>query len=144
MRLRSKLKAICGSGGVSRTLSLVLCLLTALLLFSPFSARAEDTEKKTVRVGWYESTYCYVDQFGRRSGIAYEYQHKISAYTGWEYEYVEDSWSNLLEKLKRGEIDLLSDVSYTDERSEQMSFSSLAMGVESYYLYIDADNTEIT
>ena len=28
------------------------------------------------------------DQFGRRSGYAYDYQKKIAAYTGWNYEYV--------------------------------------------------------
>lgn len=128
-------------GGMRRILAVMLCLLTAGLLLAPTQARAE--ERKTVRVGWYESTYCFVDQFGRRRGIAYEYQQKIAAYTGWEYEYVEDSWPNLLEMLKAGEIDLLSDVSYTQELSGQMRFSSLPMGSESYYLYIDADNTSI-
>lgn len=42
-----------------------------------------------------------------------------------------------------GEIDLMSDVSYTEERSKLMLFPSIEMGAESYYLYIDADNEEI-
>ena len=53
---------------------------------------------------------------------------KIAAYTGWRYEYVEASWPELLQMLIRGEIDLMSDVSYTEERSEQMLFASLPMG----------------
>lgn len=68
-------------------------------------------------MGWYDSSYCHIDQFGRRSGIVYEYQQSIAAHTGWVYEYVEDSWTNLLQMLLDGEIDLLSDVSYTEERS---------------------------
>lgn len=91
----------------------VFALLIVLVLAAlPSVALAQDAGEKVVRVGWYESTYCYRDQYGRRSGIAYEYQQRIAAHTGWTYEYVEDSWPNLLQKLMDGEIDLLSDVSY--------------------------------
>ena len=123
---------------------MLLCLLLLIGLMVPVSAYAYSPQRKVVRVGWYESTFCFRDRYGRRCGIDYEYQHKISAYTGWTYEYVEDSWSNLLEMLKKGEIDLLSDVSYTKERTEFMSFPELPMGTESYYVYIDADNKDIT
>lgn len=96
-----------------------------------------------VRVGWYESPFNYSDQNGRRSGYAYEYQKKIAAYTGWKYEYVEGSWPELLQMLIDGEIDLMSDVSYTEERASQMLFSSLPMGAESYYLFVATDNMKI-
>lgn len=42
-----------------------------------------------------------------------------------------------------GEIDLLSDVSFKPERAELMLYPALAMGAESYYIYIDAGNTVI-
>jgi len=119
-----------------------LCLLVLLAAAVP-AARAAAKEKKTVRVGWYESTFCHRDKFGRRCGIAYEYQQRIAIYTGWEYEYVEDSWPNLLEMLKAGEIDLLSDVSLTEERREEMLFPDLPMGAEAYYIFADADNNSI-
>ena len=121
-------------------------LLAALIanLMLPMAASAAQDDNKVVRVGWFDSSFCYYDQFGRRCGIDYEYHQKISAYTGWTYEYVEDSWPNLLQKLKDGEIDLLSDVSYKPEREQYMYFSDLAMGTEAYYIYIDADNREIT
>ena len=70
------------------------------------------------------------------SGYAYDYQQDIAAYTGWEYEYVEGSWPELLQMLKDGKIDLLADVSKTEERQSQMLFSSYAMGTENYYLYV--------
>ena len=128
----------------NKMLRMLLCLFLLIGLMVPVSAYAYSPQRKVVRVGWYESTFCFWDRYGRRCGIDYEYQHKISAYTGWTYEYVEDSWSNLLEMLKKGEIDLLSDVSYTKERTEFMSFPELPMGTESYYVYIDADNKDIT
>ena len=61
-----------------------------------------------------------------------EYQRRIAAHTGWTYEYVEDSWPNLLQMLIDGEIELMSDVSYTEERSKLMLFPSIEMGTESY------------
>ncbi len=123
-------------------LVLLLSVLTVIMTL-PLAARAQQREQKTVRVGWFESPFCYRDQFGRRCGMDYEYQQKISAYTGWNYEYVEDSWPNLMNMLKDGEIDMLSDVSYTDERAEYLSYPVLPMGSESYYIYIDSNNREI-
>ena len=124
----------------------VVCLMVVLMTALPPLACAgetEEKEEKVVRVGWYDSSFCYKDEFGRRCGVDYEYQEKISAYTGWSYDYVEDSWSNLLQILKDGDIDLLSDVSYKPERTEYMSFPDLPMGSEAYYIYIDAENREI-
>ena len=51
----------------------------------PVTASAQKV-KQVVRVGWYDSPFNMKDQFGRRSGYAYEYQQKIAAYTGWDYE----------------------------------------------------------
>lgn len=125
---------------------LLFFLLFGMLIgfAEPLSVHAEDKEdEKVVRVGWFDSSFCYYDNFGRRCGIAYEYDQKISAYTGWTYEYVEDSWPNLLKMLERGEIDLLSDVSYKPEREDYILYPDLPMGTESYYIYISADNREI-
>ena len=129
--------------GLKRIVWSVLLLAFAVSTPMP-AAQAQETGNKVVRVGWYESTFCYRDKFGRRRGLDYEYQHKIAAYTGWTYEYVEDSWSNLLQKLKAGEIDLLSDVSFTAERANSMFYPELPMGSEAYYIFIDANNKAIS
>ncbi len=86
----------------------------------------------------------FQNQNGRQSGYSYEYQRKIAAYTGWDYEYVEGTWSDLLQKLKDGEIDLMSDVSYTEERTKDMLYTSIPMGTEAYYIFVSPDNKEIT
>ena len=121
---------------------ILLSLVMAMFLMVSLTAHAQ-ASRKTVRVGWYKSPFNTVDQFGRRSGYAYDYQQKIAAYTGWNYEYVEGSWPELLQMLITGKIDLMSDVSYTDERAKSMLFSSLPMGEEVYYIYISPDNKEI-
>ena len=125
-----------------RMIVIVLSLVMAMSFMLPLTAHAQESGK-TVRVGWYESPFNTMDQFGRRSGYAYDYQQKIAAYTGWSYEYVVGSWPELLQMLIDGEIDLMSDVSYTDERAQNMLFSSLPMGAEEYYIFISPDNEEI-
>ncbi len=123
-------------------LLLLLCLSLAVPMI-PAAAAAEGG-KTVVRVGWYESSFNRMDATGRRFGYAYEYQMKIAAYTGWQYEYVSDSWPQLLQMLISGEIDLMSDVSYTEERTQSMLFPSLPMGSEEYYLFVAAGNNEIS
>lgn len=132
------------SRNIKRIIAYLLMAVVLVNILMPVSASADKQEQKAVRVGWFDSSFCYYDKFGRRCGVDYEYHQKISAYTGWTFEYVEDSWPNLLQKLKDGEIDLLSDVSYKPEREEFMYFSDLPMGTEAYYIYVNSDNREIT
>ena len=128
---------------LKRSLLFVLCVMIALHAQILLPAAAQEAAPKTVRVGWYESAFHRTDTFGRKSGYGYEYQQRIAIYSGWKYEYVEESWSELFEKLVAGEIDLLSDVSYTPERAEKILYSAEAMGTEDYHLFIAPTNTEI-
>ena len=132
-----------GSELNKRLVSLLLCFFLGLSVLPRGAALAADAQK-VVRVGWYDSSYNNIDAFGRRSGYAYEYQLKIAAFTGWSYEYVTGSWSELLRMLVNGDIDLLSDVSYTTERAETMLFPELPMGAEEYYLFIAPANHSIS
>ena len=121
----------------------LVCVLLVLTCLVPLFAQASVPQKKKVRVGWYESAFHRTDEFGRKSGYGYEYQQRIATFTGWEYEYVEGSWSELLEMLMAGEIDLLSDVSYTPERAEKILYSAQRMGSEDYHTFISPSNTQI-
>ena len=122
----------------------LLCLVLAMTFVAPFSARGVVPEAKVVRVGWYESAFHRTDSFGRRSGYGYVYQQRVATYTGWTYEYVEGSWSELLEMLIAGDIDLLSDVSYTEERARKILYSAESMGSEDYHAFIAPDNKAIS
>ena len=115
-----------------RLAALLLCLVLAF----PMAAHAEN--EKTVRVGWYESPFNQTDPYGRRSGYAYEYQQKIAAYTGWRYEYVYGSWPDLMQMLTDGEIDLMSDISYTVGRARSILYSVTPMGAEEYFVFVSS------
>ncbi len=126
-----------------RITALVLLLTLSALCLLPAAAPAEE-ETRVVRVAWYESPFTRRDALGRRTGYTYEYARKIAAYTGWKYEYVEGTWQELLQMLRDGRIDLMGDVSYTEERAQEMFYSGLPMGEELYYLYVAPENTVIS
>ena len=96
-----------------------------------------------VRVGSFEDTFNFIDQNGVRRGYGYELMQKIAGYTGWTFEYVTCDWSNCFEKLENGEIDIMGDISYTDERAEKMFYSDMPMGEEKYILYADLEASGI-
>lgn len=122
----------------------LLAALACLLALLPLPAHAAGAASKVVRVGWYEDAYNITGKNGERSGYAHEYEQSVAAYTGWTYEYVKAGWSDLLQMMKNGEIDLMAGVSYTEDRAQDMLFSELPMGREIYYLYADLAHTDIS
>ena len=123
-------------------------LILSLVLFSLFTVsfiypvRAE--EERTVKVGYtiFEN-YQEGDEGEYKSGFGYEYLQRISYYTGWKYEYVYGSFPELLEKLEKGEIDIMGDISYTSQRAKVMDFSALPQGKENYYIFCKPDHPDI-
>ena len=102
-----------------------------------------DETQKIIRVGSFEDTFNYVDEHGVRRGYGYELMQGLAGYTGWKFEYVKCDWSNCFEKLENGEIDIMGDISYTDDRAEKMLYSEETMGEEKYVLYADLSNNDI-
>ena len=106
-------------------------------------SQSESPEIKTVRVGWLLSNQGF--QTGMpgeyMSGWGYEYLQTLSYYTpGWKYEYVPGTFPELIQKLEAGEIDLMSNISYTSERAEKLLYSSNPQGMEHYYIYAKPTN----
>ena len=103
----------------------------------------DEKQSQTIRVGSFEDTFNYVDKNGVRRGYGYELMQALSGYTGWKFEYVKCDWSNCFDKLENGEIDIMGDISYTDERAQKMLFSDEPMSEEKYILYADLSHTDI-
>lgn len=127
-----------------KSICAMLCLLLLLSALFPVKAAAETVPAKVVRVGSFEDTFNYVNEKGIRKGYGYELLQTLSGYTGWQLEYVTCDWSDCFEKLKNGEIDIMGDISYTEDRTEEMLFSDEPMGEEKDYLYADLSREDIT
>ena len=136
----------------SRKKSAVLfaCILVVLGMWMMLSVHCQAAETnndekqpQTIRVGSFEDTFNYVDKNGVRRGYGYELMQALAGYTGWKFEYVKCDWSNCFDKLENGEIDIMGDISYTDERAQKMLFPEEPMGEEKYILYADLSNLDI-
>lgn len=127
---------------------------TYLLLFMAFLLAAgpcfqvwaaENRPLKKVRVGYLiYPGYQEGQGDSPKSGYGYEYLQQIAYYAGWEYEYVNGGFSELLEKLKKGEIDIMGDLSYTEDRAQDISYATEEQGREYYYLFVRDDRTDMT
>ena len=129
---------------------LFVCILLVLgmwMMLSVHSQAAEtnndEKQAQTIRVGSFEDTFNYVDKNGVRRGYGYELMQVLAGYTGWKFEYVKCDWSDCFDKLENGEIDIMGDISYSDERAQKMLFSDEPMGEEKYILYADLSNMDI-
>ena len=103
----------------------------------------DEKQSQIVRIGSFEDTFDYIDKNGVRRGYGYELLQALAGYTGWKFEYVKCDWSNCFDKIENGEIDIMGDISYTDEREQRMLFSDEAMGEEKYILYADLSNMDL-
>ena len=121
-----------------------VCALLSLLLLLSAVLPVKAVPAKVVRVGSFEDTFNYVNEKGARKGYGYELLETLSGYTGWQFEYVTCDWSDCFEKLKNGEIDIMGDISYTEDRAGEMLFSDEPMGEEKYYLYADLSRADIS
>ena len=124
--------------------ALISIAIVVLMLIQNMPIVAKETEDKVVRVAYVLADHFQEGGEGEpKSGYGYEYLKKISYYTGWKYEYVYGSFSELLEKLKNGEVDLMGNLSYTEDRAKYINFSNESEGDEYYYVYGYANQTKI-
>lgn len=143
MRAATALRSV-----ICRALTIVLAALAVLSSIAPVQAFADDSSQpvKTVRVGWLVNNEGFQDGTPgeRLSGWGYEYLQTLSYYTpGWRYEYVSGTFTELLDMLEAGEIDLMPNISYSEERAQKLLFSSNPEGTERYFIYAKPDRDDL-
>jgi len=133
---------------IYHTLAVALAVLAVLSTIMPAPAYAANTDQqvKTVRVGWLVSNEGFQNGTPgeRLSGWGYEYLQTLSYYTpGWQYEYVSGTFTELMDMLEAGEIDLMPNISYSEERAQKLLFSSNPEGTERYLIYAKPDRDDL-
>jgi len=109
-----------------RACSAVVLALFALLAFFPAVPPSAIAEARTVKVGVYEDApKVFTSESGKPSGIFIEIIEHIAKLEGWKLQYVPGSWAQGLDRLARGEIDLMPDVAYTSEREKIYTFNKI-------------------
>ena len=125
---------------MNRLFFLLLCLPFLLVFPSSAVLSAEEyfaTENPvTVRVGIYENApKIFTDQDGNASGFWAEITEYIAKEEGWKIEWVHGSWEECLNMLESGEIDIMPDVAYSDERALLYDFANEVLVVSWSRIY---------
>ena len=74
----------------------------------------------------------YQDDNGKHKGISQDYLDKVSGLSGLKFTVHFDTWSNLIDKIKSKEIDLLPSLYYSDERNEYIEFTNTYLKLAEY------------
>ncbi|MDD3367821.1 MAG: transporter substrate-binding domain-containing protein [Lachnospiraceae bacterium] len=115
---------------------------TGLFLGGKIPVQA-DAEKKTVKVAVIDyPNYLQMEPDGSVYGLAYEYLQKIKEYTGWQYDFIEMSFTDATAAIKAGEIDILPGCQYTQKREKECDFSESSMGQGGTVLCTLLDNQD--
>jgi len=109
----------------ARAPRLWLALLSVWLAVVPAIAPAA---QRLVRVGLYENEpKVYTDSTGRPAGLFVELLDAIARAEDWQLHYVRCEWASCLEQLERGELDLMPDVAYNEERDRRFDFHAVSV-----------------
>ncbi|MDD3569723.1 MAG: transporter substrate-binding domain-containing protein [Lachnospiraceae bacterium] len=118
-------------------------ILSIVMVLSAFYCNAFADDNR-IKVGYYiASQYQEVDENNEYSGYAYEYYQEIAQYTGWNYKFVVAPFSECVEMLEKGEIDLMSGVDMTSERAKYVDFSDFTFGSSKVGIYALEDNEKL-
>jgi len=119
-------------------------LTAAVLCFCAvpdLDAMAAYTEPRTIRIPCGINDLLRLDENGKPTGYCVDYLNELAEINNWTYEYVNCSWTEAVDMLERGELDILFPTDYMPEREETMDFSTQAGGCTSYGLFARADTS---
>ncbi|MBP1711225.1 MAG: hypothetical protein H6Q49_1427, partial [Deltaproteobacteria bacterium] len=123
---------------IAGQLLLEFFILLLILLFGNPSAWADD---RVVRVGVYENApKVFTSESGKPSGIFVDIIEYIAKEEDWDLEYVSGTWAEGLDRLARGEIDLMPDVAFTAEREKKFSFHKIQVLSSWFQAYAGRDS----
>ncbi len=103
----------------------LLIVIVAILLTGIWSAAFSESEQRVVRVGAFNYyPGIFKDTDGIVKGFYVDALKAISDRENIRFEYVYGSWSEGLERVRSGEVDILTSVAYTPERAEFLDYAT--------------------
>jgi PAS domain S-box-containing protein len=97
-------------------------LLVMVAALSAVSAPAQD-QNRVVRVGLFQlQPIIFRSESGQAQGLYVDLLEKIASREHWQLQYVDGTWAEGLQRVRDGEIDLMTAVIPTEERDEYLDF----------------------
>lgn len=136
---------ICKKNRVQTKFSIFILISTIIFILLSIEIKLVNAEERTtIKVG-----YPIVEGFtdiknGSYTGYAFDYLFEISKYTGWKLEFIEMPLSEALDKLKSGEIDIVSGMIKNEKTAELFDFPEENSGYTYSTLATLQSNTNIS
>lgn len=107
--------------------NLLICLILICLLVhsASFAAPAPSHTIRIAAFNFYPTLFQAKD--GSVQGFYVDFLQEIAKREGWKIEYVYGNWSDGLARIKTGEVDLLTNVAFTSERSGFMDYGKVPL-----------------
>ena len=88
-------------------------------------------ESRIVKVGVFQASPLVLIKGDKPEGLFIDLVEHFSRALDWKLQYVPGAWGDLLEQLRKGEIDLLPAVGYTEARTKIYDFSKNPVYIDS-------------
>lgn len=106
-----------------RWLAALLRLL--LIVLGCCVTQVSGASSETVRVAFFQARpSLFTDESGRPSGLYADILNYVAEREGWRLEYVPGTWAESLERVEKGEIDLVPNASFSVERESIYSLNN--------------------
>lgn len=125
--------------------ALSLMLVCSNVYASEYTATGSYKNQKIVHVGFFRyDGYHNMDSSGEKSGYGYDFLQMISGYANFKYVYVgyQNTWSDMVNMLRDGRIDMLTFAMKTTENKKYFDFSKHNIGTSSALLTTSTENTK--
>lgn len=124
---------------VSVFLLFTLCLINLTVFSDEISP-----QKQTLTVGFYQiDFYQELNDSGDPSGYVYDYLSKIGQYAGWDFEYIKSPFTDCLNMLENGQVDIVCGISKNREDAYKYDFSKYEMSTAAYELYTSSQREDM-
>ena len=120
-----------------RYLTLIMIIIN-MVSINPYAENIGQDE--IIKVGIYEyRPYSYIGKDGEVKGYYSELLNLLQKQGNFKYEYVVCDFSDGLNQLEDGEIDIMLGLTITPDRKEKILFNKNRIAIEKYGIYTDKD-----
>lgn len=100
----------------------VFLSIVAVILVSAVFVSANPSPQKIRIAAFNFYPTIFQDKDGTVKGFYVDFLNEIAKREKWDIEFVYGSWADGLARIKSGEVDVLTNVAYTPERTQFMDF----------------------
>lgn len=130
----------CFINKMKRLLAAAVTIVTAAAMLPLLPVHSSAADERIVRIPCDINDLLRLDENGDPYGYCFDYLNKLAELNGWKYEYVSTTWTEAVEMLDNGSLDILFPTNFEPERVPDMEYSALTGGYFAAGLFANTDS----